>query len=418
MISVEEIEKIKKKFGIIGNSKYLNRAIEVATLVANTDLSVLITGENGSGKESFSKIIHYLSSRSNNKFIAVNCGAIPEGTVDSELFGHKKGSFTGALEDRKGYFEEADGGTLFLDEIGDLPLGTQARLLRVLEQKELIRVGTSKVQKVDVRIVAATNVDLNLAIQKGKFREDLFYRLNTVPIHVPPLRERGNDIMLLFYKFANDFADKYHTSPIQLDSEAQFLLLQYDFPGNIRQLKNIVEQISILEPTRSINKDSLTHYLPPINREMPSIYQDYINNGDYGREFLYKAIFQLKNEVEVLKDMFAKLVKFDSPTIHSADNEEKKQNFLTPNTVNIDELELHNSILEKKLNNSEFLKLDNNDEILSKNFEDEVLSIGVHERELISKSLQKHENNRKKAAASLGISERTLYRKIKALGLE
>lgn len=403
MILPEDIEKIKRKFGIIGNSKYLNRAVEIAAIVANTDLSILITGENGSGKESFSKIIHSLSSRASGKFIAINCGAIPEGTVDSELFGHKKGSFTGALEDRKGYFEEADCGTIFLDEIGELPLSTQARLLRVLEYGELIRVGTSKVHKVNTRVVAATNVDLTLAIRKGKFREDLFYRLNTVPIQVPPLRDRGNDMLLLFGKFSNDFADKYHTVPISLDTEAQITLLQYEFPGNIRQLKNIVEQISILEPTRTITKLALEGYLPKLNAGTPALYNTGLNSESYEREFLYKIIFQLKNDVELLKNILSKFVNFETLS-------------LPMNELNT----IPNELTAAK-QNTEIVT--NNVEDFSRNSlppphiatidDNEHMSIQEKEKELIKKSLHKYNNNRKHAATSLGISERTLYRKIK-----
>lgn len=403
MILPEDLEKVKRKFGIIGNSQYLNRVVEIAVIVANTDLSILITGENGSGKESFSKIIHGLSSRASGKLIAINCGAIPEGTVDSELFGHKKGAFTGALEDRKGYFEEADGGTIFLDEIGELPLATQARLLRVLEYGELIRVGTSKVFRVNTRVVAATNVDLNLAIKRGRFREDLFYRLSTVPIHVPPLRERGNDILLLFGKFANDFADKYHTIPISLDSEAQIALLQYEFPGNIRQLKNIVEQVSILEATRSITKAALESYLPKVNNNTPTIYNTGLNSDNSEREFLYKIIFQLKNDVEVLKNILSKFVNFDTlnPLISEHNNLSNE----------IFAAETDTKIIANNVEDFPKINLPSTN-IVSLN-DDRELSIQDKEKELIKKSLHRYNNNRKNAAISLGISERTLYRKIK-----
>jgi transcriptional regulator with GAF, ATPase, and Fis domain len=400
MILPENLEKIKRKFGIIGNSNYLNRVVEIAAIVANTELSIIITGENGSGKESFSKIIHGLSSRANGKLIAINCGAIPEGTVDSELFGHKKGSFTGALEDRKGHFEEADCGTIFLDEIGELPLSTQARLLRVLEYGEFMRVGTSKVHKVNTRVVAATNVDLNLAIKKGRFREDLFYRLNTVPIHVPPLRDRDNDILLLFGKFANDFADKYHTTPISLDTEAQIVLLQYEFPGNIRQLKNIVEQISILEQTRIITKATLESYLPKLDTAIPALYSAGINNENYEREFLYKIIFQLKNDVELLKNILSKFANFDT-TNPSVGNIDKISNELVVAKKNTEAIANSIEDLSKKsLPAPHIVTLNDVD-----------VSIQDKEKELIQKSLQKY--NKKNAAASLGISERTLYRKIK-----
>ncbi|MCR9082561.1 MAG: sigma-54 dependent transcriptional regulator, partial [Cyclobacteriaceae bacterium] len=269
MITPHEIQSVKQRFGIIGNSPLLNHAIQVAMQAAPTDMTVLITGESGSGKESFSKIIHSLSTRKHGKFIAINCGAIPEGTIDSELFGHEKGSFTGAHEARKGYFEVTDGGTIFLDEIGEMPLGTQARLLRVLENGEFIRVGSSKVQKTNVRVITATNVKLLRAVEKGKFREDLYYRLNTVPIFVPPLRERGEDVVLLFRKFTSDFSEKYRVRPISLDADAQGLLMRYPFPGNIRQLKNIAEQISLLEEEREVDAKTLSKYLPTDNSRLP-----------------------------------------------------------------------------------------------------------------------------------------------------
>lgn len=415
MLSQEAIEKIKRRFGIVGNSKYLNRAVEVAAMVATTDLSVLITGENGSGKESFSKIIHDLSTRSGAKFIAINCGAIPEGTVDSELFGHKKGSFTGAIEDRKGYFEEADGGTLFLDEIGELPLSTQARLLRVLEYGELIKVGVSKVQKVDVRVVAATNVDLSRAIQKGRFREDLFYRLNTVPIKVPPLRDRAGDVLMLFAKFANDFADKYRAVPISLDSSAQLELVQYDFPGNIRQLKNLVEQISILEPERTVTKEILEGYLPKNSGLPPSIYAGgRVNDEVQEREFIYKMLFQLKHELDAIKGVLVK-----SKLEDALDLGEKVAQPVGP----LQDLPFfakgYSNLLKPienfKVGAKETLPIGATDHGLE---EDENLSINEKERELIMKSLKKSNNNRKLAAAALGISERTLYRKIKEYEIE
>lgn len=415
MIPQEEIEKVKRRFGIIGNSKYLNRAVEVAAIVASTDLSVLITGENGSGKESFSKIIHGLSSRSNAKFIAINCGAIPEGTVDSELFGHKKGSFTGAIDDRKGYFEEADSGTIFLDEIGELPLPTQARLLRVLEYGELIKVGTSKVQKVDLRVVAATNVDLSHAIQKGKFREDLFYRLNTVPIKVPPLRERSSDIPLLFAKFANDFADKYRAVPVSLESGAQLALVQYEFPGNIRQLKNLVEQISILEQERSVSKKVLEEYLSQNPRSTPSLYSEArLSSEVQEREFIYKMIFQLKHELDSIKGILSKSKPEESLGIESEEGQsENLVHGLHLATKNCDNLLKPVENLYEEVKAKECITTAVND--LE---EEEKLSINEKEKELIMKSLKRHKGNRKLAAVSLGISERTLYRKIREYEIE
>ena len=305
----EEIQHIKQQFGIIGNAQALNRAVEVAVQVAPTAMTVLITGESGSGKESFSKLIHSLSPYKHGQFIAINCGAIPEGTIDSELFGHKKGAFTGAAEERKGYFEEANGGTIFLDEIAELPLSTQARLLRVLEYGEFIKVGASKVQKVSLRIVAATNVDLLEAAHKGKFREDLYYRLTTVPLRIPPLRERDMDIVFLFRKFATDFADKYHVKPLQLTEEAQKTLLSYRFPGNIRQLKNLVEQISALEMDRHITQATLLQYLPPVRSDLPVLYRQTPDDETLQeRDILYKILFDMKKDVGELKQLVFELL--------------------------------------------------------------------------------------------------------------
>jgi transcriptional regulator with GAF, ATPase, and Fis domain len=308
-----EIMSIKRRFGIIGNSASLNHAIEVAAQVAPTDMTVLITGESGSGKESFSKIIHQLSARKHGKLIAINCGAIPEGTIDSELFGHEKGSFTGAHEARKGYFEVTNGGTIFLDEIGEMPLGTQARLLRVLENGEFIKVGSSKVQKTDVRVVAASNVDLQSAVTDGKFREDLYYRLSTVPISVPPLRERGDDILLLFRKFAADFSEKYRVKPIKLTEDAESVLLEYRFPGNIRQLKNLVEQMSVLEMDRLITADTLRKYLPKDYRSIPMLYRKGSDQAPdvSERDILYKVLFDMKQDVNELKKLVFQLMSSD-----------------------------------------------------------------------------------------------------------
>ncbi|MEL6607227.1 MAG: sigma-54 dependent transcriptional regulator, partial [Bacteroidota bacterium] len=308
-----EIQHIKQQFRIIGNTSALNRAVEIAAQVAPTAMTVLITGESGSGKESFSKIIHSLSPQKHGPFIAINCGAIPEGTIDSELFGHKKGAFTGANEERRGYFEEADKGTIFLDEVGELPLGTQARLLRVLEYGEFIKVGSSKVQKASPRVVAATNVDLLEATYQGKFREDLYYRLNTVPLRIPPLRERGQDVFFLFRKFATDFADRYHMKPIQLAEEAKKTLLEYRFPGNIRQLKNLVEQLSALEVERTISQEKLMQYLPPVRNSLPALYQGKRETEELKeREILYKILFEMKRDMSELKRLVFELLSTDT----------------------------------------------------------------------------------------------------------
>jgi len=412
-----EILKVKQRFGIIGNSPLLNHAINVAIQVAPTDMTVLITGESGSGKESFSKIIHQLSARKHGQFIAVNCGAIPEGTIDSELFGHEKGSFTGAHDNRKGYFDVTNKGTIFLDEVAELPLSTQARLLRVLEQGEFIKVGSSKVQKTDVRVVAATNVALDEAIEKGKFRKDLFYRLNTVPIFVPPLRQRGNDIPLIFRKFAVDFSDKYKTKPVQLSEGAQELLMKFDFPGNIRQLKNIVEQISVLELEKEINTECLAKYLPEaIGSRFPILYSGQKEENLSEREILYKVLFDLKHDVVELKKLVHDILSsedkqgIEKPSIEDyshllkAGNEESRvQSTPNPEPVVID------------LNNAETddYGLDRVEDISHEYEDDDSLSIEKKEKELIIRALRKNSNKRKYAAQDLGISERTLYRKIK-----
>ena len=413
-----ELLSIKQRFGIIGTSHKLNHAIQVAAQVAPTDMTVLITGESGSGKESFSKIIHQLSPRKHGKFIAINCGAIPEGTIDSELFGHEKGSFTGAYESRKGYFEGTNGGTIFLDEIGEMPVQTQARLLRVLENGEFIKVGSSKVLKTDVRVVAATNVNLLEAVEKGKFREDLYYRLSTVPIFVPPLRERGQDIDLLFRKFASDFAEKYRVESIKLDDAAKEVLIRYRFPGNIRQLKNLVEQISALEMDRAVNAETLLKYLPQNNSSLPAIYRGGESESAENiseRDLLYKVLFDMKKDMNDLK----KLV-HDMLETGALDKDAISDN---PNLFrNLDD----NSILEEEPKNRDFsepiyiqpsapegedYKYENVHDIVHE--EDESLSIEEKEKELIIKALRKNNNKRKYAAQDLGISERTLYRKIK-----
>lgn len=432
MISPSDILSTKQRFGIIGNHPVLNHAVQVAIQVAPTEMTVLISGESGSGKESFSKIIHSLSTRKHNAFIAINCGAIPEGTIDSELFGHEKGSFTGAHEARKGYFEVTDGGTIFLDEIGEMPLTTQARLLRVLENGEYIRVGSSKVIKTDVRVIAATNVKLLEAVEKGKFREDLYYRLSTVPIQVPPLRERGKDIYLLFRKFASDFSEKYHIKPIELTLDAQDELLKYRFPGNIRQLKNLVEQISALEMNREIDKPTLLKYLPSNN---PTTALAFLggaasNNEKESfseREILYKILFDLKKDFSELKQIVFESLKTDGglnsqilqnhkdlfDTINSTENNITKTDSYSP---------ISKSYLLKSAEKFDEEEEENTIDISDKTdsfeeFEDESLSLESKEKEFILKALKKNHNKRKLAARDLGISERTLYRKIKQYGI-
>jgi transcriptional regulator with PAS, ATPase and Fis domain len=402
-----DIQEIKQRFGIIGNSSDLNRAIEVAVQVAPTDLSVLISGESGTGKEMFPQIIHQFSTRKHGKYIAVNCGAIPEGTIDSELFGHEKGSFTGALADRKGYFQEADGGTIFLDEIGELPLATQVRLLRVLETGEFIKVGSSQMVKTNVRVIAATNVDIVEAIEKGKFREDLYYRLNTVPINILPLRQRPDDIYLLFRKFARDFAEKYRMPPIRLDEEARILLINYRWPGNVRQLKNITEQISIIEENRDVNADVLRQYLPASSsKNLPAIFSkseeaSYANE----REILYKVLFDMKHDVNDLKKLVLDLMKNKESPI-SGDHARIIQNLYNADEVNT-------SSEEKASRSSHWQQLDKDNIQDTEEFLEESLSLEEKEIELIKKALEKHNGKRKYAARELGISERTLYRKIK-----
>jgi len=430
-----ELLSIKQRFGIIGNSPSLNHAIEVAAQVAPTDMTVLITGESGSGKESFSKIIHQLSSRKHGKFIAINCGAIPEGTIDSELFGHERGSFTGAHEARKGYFEVTDGGTIFLDEIAEMPFGTQARLLRVLENGEFIKVGSSKVLKTNVRVVAASNIDPQSAVIDGKFREDLYYRLSTVPINVPPLRERGEDILLLFRKFASDFSEKYRVKPIQLSENAQAILLKYRFPGNIRQLKNLVEQMSVLELERSVSADTLRGYLPDNYRNIPILYQRNQKASDVTeRDILYKVLFDMKQDVAELKKLVFQLLSSDQEEqllqkhqglFKNVQEETSESNLpVSPPDIaarragtqaspyilnNIDE-----SDGTLKINNMESTNGDNIiQDITHETESDDSLSIEKKEKELIIKALYKNNNKRKYAAQDLGISERTLYRKIK-----
>ena len=419
-----EILSIKQRFGIIGNSPKLNHAIQVASQVAPTDMTVLITGESGSGKESFSKIIHQLSARKHGKFIAINCGAIPEGTIDSELFGHEKGSFTGAYEARKGYFEVTNGGTIFLDEIGEMPLFTQARLLRVLENGEFIKVGSSKVLKTDVRVVAATNVDLHTAVEKGKFREDLFYRLSTVPIYVPPLRERGTDIDLLFRKFATDFAERYRVESIKLDEAAKDRLLRFRFPGNIRQLKNLVEQISALEMNRNVNAETLAKYLPQNSTNLPAIYRGADNGGAESlneRDLLYKVLFDMKKDMSELKKLVHDMIQsgeVDSGVIQDHPNLFRNMEELPAHAEDILSPEPAEPVYyETQPVEATSYELEKVEDIAHE-MEDESLSIEKKEKELIIKALAKNNNKRKYAAKDLGISERTLYRKIKQYEIE
>jgi len=426
MTNNQEIQSIKNRFGIIGNAPALNYAISVAAQVATTDLTVLISGESGSGKESFSKIIHNLSTRKHGQFIAINCGAIPEGTIDSELFGHEKGSFTGAIDARKGYFETTNGGTMFLDEIAELPIGTQARLLRVLENKEFIRVGSSKVQKTDVRVVAATNVNLLDAVNKGKFREDLYYRLNTVPIVVPPLRERGQDIDLLFRKFSSDFADRYHIDPVMLTPEAREMLIRYPFPGNIRQLKNIAEQIQILEADNHspLTPQILSKYLPHANtgsRSLLLLDGEGSHDAFNERELLYKILFDMRRDMTDLKKLVLQILNSET---HGRDILEKHSNLFTNLDTDIDNAKLlpyaQPSHLEPSVVQIDGYDVEREDieDVVHETAEDESLSLEHKEKEMIIRALQKNNGKRKYAAQALGISERTLYRKIKQYDIE
>jgi len=400
-----DLQRIKQRFEIVGNSEKLERAIKIALQVAPTDLSVLITGESGTGKEVMPQIVHHASSRKHNPYIAVNCGAIPEGTIDSELFGHEKGSFTGAHESRKGYFDSANGGTIFLDEVAELPLQTQVRLLRVLETGEYIKVGSSKVNKTDVRIVAATNVNIPKAIEDGKFREDLYYRLNTVPIELPPLRERGTDISLLFRMFALNFSEKYRMPGIELTDDARNYLIQYPFPGNIRQLKNLTEQISIIETDRLISLETIQRYLPEIQKSAPPLVINHAKSkaeSDFSeREILYKVLFELKQDIHEMKQLLYGTVGYSSntnsgstgnapanPPVYALPQGQSAPSKSEPELVNDADFEQHEEV-------------------------EEVLSLEETEKELIQKALIKHNNRRKSAAKELGISERTLYRKIK-----
>ena len=429
---MESIQAVKQRFEIIGNDPKLNRAIEKAIQVAPTDISVLVTGESGVGKESIPKIIHSLSHRKHNKYIAVNCGAIPEGTIDSELFGHEKGAFTGATSTRSGYFEVADGGTIFLDEVGELPLPTQVRLLRVLENGEFLKVGSSQAQKTDVRIVAATNVKMGDAIEKGKFREDLYYRLSTVEIGLPPLRDRGEDIHLLFRKFASDFAQKYKMPTIRLADDAVSLLLQYNWGGNIRQLRNITEQLSVLEQKREVSYNTLKQYLPSVGSNLPAVINRKKPESDFSneREILYKVLFDMQRDINDLKKLTMELMNSGSTA------KVKEQNATLINKIYADddnrEAQLAAFVDEEETPEAHDVEVMNVSQPYDPNKsakngdkyhfaeeieEEESLSIQDKELELIKKSLEKYDGKRKEAAAELGISERTLYRKIKQYNL-
>ena len=410
---MSNIQNIKQRFGIIGNDSQLNFALEKAIRVAPTEISVLVTGESGVGKEVFPRIIHQLSKRKHGKYIAVNCGAIPEGTIDSELFGHEKGAFTGATQNRSGYFEEADGGTIFLDEVGELPAATQVRLLRVLENGEFLRVGSSKIQKTDVRVVAATNIIMSDAIHKNKFREDLYYRLSTVEINLPPLRKRLDDIHLLFRKFAADFAQKYRMPTVRLDSEAQKLLINQKWSGNVRQLRNIAEQLSVLETERSITADILNQYLPSSKINLPAIIQNKVDENDFSseREILYKVLFDMRSDLNDLKKLTQEIMNESELNVtkneHSSlikkiygDNDEVDFNFDTNKNV------ISEKIIKDKFEYAEEVR------------EEETLSIQDKELELIIKALERNNRKRKAAASELGISERTLYRKIKQYNID
>ncbi len=422
---MESIQAIKQRFGIIGNDIKLNRALEKAIQVAPTDISVLVTGESGVGKESIPKIIHSLSHRKHGKFIAVNCGAIPEGTIDSELFGHEKGAFTGATQTRSGYFEEADGGTIFLDEVGELPLTTQVRLLRVLENGEFIKVGSSKVQKTNVRIVAATNIKMFDAIEKGKFREDLYYRLSTVEIHLPPLRERKDDIHLLFRKFASDFAQKYKMPTIRLENDAIHLLLKYRWSGNIRQLRNVAEQISVLEQNRNISAATLAAYLPNATSNLPAVIERSKKESDFSneREILYKVLFDMKNDLNDLKKLTLELMQHGNSKEVQEENEtlirkiygetEDSTPYETEAEAEVPYEALPVVTPVRKVQGASEDKYHFAEEIQ----EEETLSLQDKELELIKKALQRNMGKRKAAARELGISERTLYRKIKQYDL-
>lgn len=409
---MEDIRNIKQRFEIIGNDMKLNRAIEKAVQVAPTDFTVLITGESGVGKEIFPRIIHHFSTRKHAQYIAVNCGGIPEGTIDSELFGHEKGSFTGALSDRKGYFEESNGGTIFLDEVGELPLSTQAKLLRVLEAGEFIRVGSSKVQKTNVRVIAATNVDLPTAVKNGKFREDLYYRISTIPIPIPPLRERKEDIALLFRKFAADFAEKYRMPAIRLTEEAVQILENYRWPGNVRELKNITEQISILEQERTVNILTLKEYLPTQKNSLPALATNAESDHSFAneREILYKILFDMKKDMNDLKHLVYDIIQKE----HTIQPEpEPPTSIVLRNLYETPQTDFLTSPVQKNFGNEKEDHIEDTEAVV-----EESLSLEEKEKEMIVKALEKNHGKRKLAAVDLGISERTLYRKLKEYNIE
>jgi len=419
---MDSLQSVKQRFGIIGNNVSLNRVLEKALRVSSTDISVLVIGESGVGKENIPKIIHQYSHRKHSKYIAVNCGAIPEGTIDSELFGHEKGAFTGATQTRSGYFEVADGGTIFLDEVGELPLPTQVRLLRVLETGEFIKVGSSKVQKTNARIVAATNVNMMEAIEKGKFREDLYYRLSTVEINIPPLRDRKEDIVLLFRKFASDFAQKYHMPPLQLDEYAQSLLTEYRWSGNIRQLRNVAEQLSVLEQERKINAATIRTYLPDRGKQLPALIEKKKKESDFSseREILYKVLFDMKNDLNDLKKLTLDLI--NNGTSESV--QEKNQGLIekiygkdTSNSEDAVDDSLNLAPIDPPV--TQISKAENIDkyDYAETIEEEEPLSLQAKELEMIKQALIRSNGKRKLAAKELGISERTLYRKIKQFDL-
>ena len=415
---MESIQHIKQRFGIIGNDDGLNRALNKALLVSGTEITVLVTGESGVGKENIPKIIHQFSPRKHAKYIAVNCGAIPEGTIDSELFGHEKGAFTGATTTRSGYFEVADGGTIFLDEVGELPLATQVRLLRILENGEFMKVGSSKVQKTDVRIVAATNIKMNEAIKKGKFREDLFYRLSTVEIHLPPLRDRKQDIPLLFRKFASDFAQKYKMPTLRLDENAQRVLEQYRWSGNIRQLRNIAEQVSVLEKNRTLDVNTLKNYLPNTGSQLPAVIDRSDKEADFSseREILYKVLFDMKNDLNDLKKLTHELMENENMSSVQKNNPDLIKKIYG-------ELEDQNKTVEFINPDGKAQKHSNTPPINQYDYaetviEEEPLSLLAKEIEMIKQALKRSNGKRKIAANELGISERTLYRKIKQFDLQ
>lgn len=413
---MKELQGVKQRFGIIGNHEGLNRALDIAVQVAPTDLSVFITGESGTGKEVFPQVVHTFSLRKHGPYIAVNCGAIPEGTIDSELFGHEKGAFTGATDSRKGYFEVADGGTIFLDEVAELPLSTQVRLLRVLESGEFIRVGSSKVQKTDVRVIAATNIDIISAVGSGRFREDLFYRLNTVPVRVPPLRERGEDIILLFRKFAVDFAERYRMPAIRPDSQAREMLLNYYWPGNVRQLKNITEQISVIEQEREVTAVMLTHYLPDFQNARLPVPVRHKDDQGFGseREILYKILFDMKSDMHDLKNLVYEMISTGGEASNLTESGVKAvRNLFNDSPVRKDAIEQVRPVTISFGTPREKIGIQDTEEVV-----EESLSLTDREKELIKKALDKNNGKRKLAAAELGISERTLYRKIKEYGLE